>query len=167
MTFMPTHPDADILSADPGKWHAGVACFQRRVLVDAHFPKWPKDMRAESRQGDASAWIPWQVAFNPEYVVVEEPSTRRLKDQKGSQNDILFLSQSMGAFFARFQPTTCIKVPVTMWNDGRPKAATAAHVRARLSSQEKQIIDRLGLSKSDVEHVIDAVGVGLWAVARM
>jgi len=168
---MPRDPNARIVASDPGKWHAGVGFFHRRQLVGVQFPRWPNEFRAESRQGDACAFVAWSVvtpwSTSPDAVVVEQPLIRDPRRQKGAQADLLPLCDMKGAFFARFHPTTCISVPVTMWKGNRPKDITLPHVMAKLSDTEKNIIFKLGLSKEDVEHVIEAVGVGLWAVARM
>jgi hypothetical protein len=169
MTAMPKNRGGMIVAVDPSKWFSGVALFSQLVLRGVLFPKWAGST-SESQEANASVWIAEQVkavtgGHVMAAVVIENQTTRQLKDQKGSQNDLIPLAYTAGAIFALVPAQERIKVHQPTWGSSRGKDAIKEHVMKRLSPVERAILEASKLQNN--EHVIDAVGIGLWATARM
>lgn len=169
MTAMPKFRGGMIIAVDPSKWFSGVALFNHLALCGVLFPKW-SGSTSESQEANASVWIAEQIkavtgGHVMSAVVIENQTTRQMKNQKGSQNDLIPLAYTGGAIFALIPTQERIKVHQPTWGSSRDKDAMKIHVMSRLSPVERAILEASKLQNN--EHVIDAVGIGLWATARM
>jgi hypothetical protein len=163
---MPYSPFGRILAVDPGKWYAGVALFNQKTLVDADLVAYPHE-KTERGEAHAAVYIGRFCAkYSPVHsCVVENQVIRRQRTQRGRQADIIPLARTNGAILACVEANERVIVHYATWASSRSAEALPTHVRSRLSVEETAVLQRKGLYNN--EHVIDAVGIGLWATARM
>ena len=163
---MPYSPFGRILAVDPGKWYVGVALFNQKTLVDADIVEYPH-ARTDRNEADAAAYLGRACAkYSPVHsCVVENQIIRRQRTQRGRQADIVPLARTNGAILACVEANERVMVHYATWASGRSARALPVHVRSRLTVDETAILQGKRLYNN--EHVIDAVGIGLWATARM
>lgn len=108
-------------------------------------------------------------------IVIEKPRIYDRKQWKGDPNDLISVAL-IGGFCAGVGfRDMCINTrgereikyvyPQT-WKGGRPKNVDNKYTLSLLGKDEQLILNRLGLAKDKLHNVIDAVGIGLWAVGR-
>lgn len=112
-----------------------------------------------------------------ERIVVESPKLRPYGEK--NPNAILTLARTAGYLAGRAVEAACASVQVEYltpndWKGSTPKDISHARIWARLTDAEKEIADsyfrsapgRNGLAPSKRHNVLDAIGIGLFAVGR-
>lgn len=142
------------LAIDPGVKHLGVAVFDGGALVCAGLIK-TEDKKALS-----------EILFTygyPDSVVVELPQVYQRSKSKGDPNDLIAVAVVVGALQERLRRVELVK-PRT-WKGTVKKEVMLKRIVSKLTAEETALLPKL--SKSLVHNVIDAIGIGLFAVGRL
>ena len=159
-----------LVSVDPGKQHAGVAVFIDRVLYTCAYIATKRPAPAASNEVASRARTLIPHGMRVSIVVSEWPSVRDNRRAKGSAaksgNDLLFLTHTVGAINKEFFEADVHEiVGVNTWKGSLDKDLVMHRVlEKRLSPQEIAVVSKNGYLKND--HVLEAVGVGLWRLYR-
>lgn len=158
-----------ILAIDPGVHHHGLALFldDGRLFRCALMPG-PGGRRvplavaaaglAVRTKNWADAW--WGGVVVPARIVAELPQDRG--QARVPPADLIALSVVLGwTLGALGEPATLISP--SEWKGSTPKAQHQPRIIAALSAEEAAMIPSGALA----HNVIDAVGIGLWAVGRI
>jgi hypothetical protein len=165
-----------LLAVDPGKWQAGVAFFgDDDMLIDAQLVKSRSRNPAQAafEIGVGARAVIYDGAADE--VACEMPNIRSRMRQKGDPNDLLFLTLVNGAVWASVPTEKRTPVPVNDWKGSVPKEIMRGRLTGlwgddpplvtptpKLTHEELEI---LGLNPN--HNVLDAVGIGLWALHRL
>lgn len=169
-----------LLSADPGKWAAGVAAYgDDNQLLAAKLLKSrsrnPAQASFEIGLGAAQFAVEVFGHRGVDRVCCEMPNIRARIRQKGDPNDLLFLTLVNGAIWTAVPTNSREPVPVNDWKSNIPKEI----IRGRLTGDwgddpplapqpPKLSLPEIRLLGEDPNHnVVDAVGIGLWALHRL
>jgi hypothetical protein len=149
----------NITAADPGKRYAGGAHFQGGALIAGRL------FKAQSKS-QARGVVEIGTAMSLEYpdtdtVYVEKPTIRRQVRQPGDPNDVADLNLTNGAILMAFPQARHETVLVNVWKGSVPKEIMNRRVLERLTAEE---LSRLTTKN---HNVLDAVGIGLWALGRL
>ena len=79
-------------------------------------------------------------------------------------NDLIALAFMAGRYVGRHENAHFV-LP-KRWKGNMPKEVCAARIEAALTSEEKRILAACGASKGQMHNVIDAIGIGLYALGR-
>lgn len=159
-----------VLAVDPGIRACGAALFAADgVLWKAALVRCSTDVsvpapaRCEAMAWEASQWG----GVDREVLALEWPQVYRAgRGKRGADpNDLLLLAGVCGALAAHVRCDVVAVLP-REWKGTLPKEIACAHVYARLAPGERKVVDALGLPKSSIHHVLDAVGIGLHVVGR-
>ena len=132
----------DLLAIDPGTHTGWAAFFKERLLACG--------------LGEP----PFEQALR---VVIEIPQV--YPAHPVPPNDLITLAFLAGRYAGR---ATC-KVSTVFphqWKGNLSKDNCAARVRFRLSPEEKEIVDACDLPKKQLHNMMDAIGIGLFALGR-
>lgn len=107
-------------------------------------------------------------------AVVEYPKfygMRAYKSPKvayGVANSLIRESVTLGRWVERASHHTddIVEVLPRDWKGTMPKQAMLRSIVARMSRDERKLVVALGLPKSLVHNVLDAIGIMLWSVGR-
>ena len=102
----------------------------------------------------------------PLMLVIEWPQIYH-KWSKGDNNDLLPLAAIAGNLMSHF-PWAKTQLPKpAQWKGQVPKDVHNARVLKRLSVDETRLVAAARVAKSKAHNMIDAIGLGLWALGRM
>ena len=141
----------DLIAIDPGM-RAGVAVFRAGELervdlvVDAVGTGW---------RWDGPVGLP---------VVCEVPQHR--KGSRVRAQDLITLSISAGYLIGAVKPCSVALVFQQVWKGQRPKDVDNAYTIELLNDQERHILEGSKVPTSQRHNVVDAIGIGLWALKR-
>lgn len=111
----------------------------------------------------------WYVASALSKVVIEKPVIYPGGRTK-NPNDVLSVAVNAGEWGGRYlqQGTTVEYVTPAGWKGQTPKDVSHARIYGKLTDEEKAVLDTAGggLAASKRHNMLDAVGIGLWAVKR-
>jgi hypothetical protein len=150
-----------ILAVDPGKKACGVAYF-----VDGNL------MQCALRQGDdafdtalsVAVWFTTMPYAVVEHLVVEG---QQIYGRPGTAdpNDLIPLAQVVGGIFARVPHVERHNPLPRQWKGSVPKEIFTKRLRHALTPDEARLLSALKLPKSTEHNVLDAIGLGKWALA--
>ena len=147
-----------LVAIDPGAKHLGWARFVDGVLSTcglskASMPGAHADNVCEGSKHD-----------RPDVVIVEQMSPRDLPNEA----DLLRVTETGCYVAGTLQPSTFRLVPARTWKGSVPKDIHHRRVRAKLSPVELARLERglEGVAPRLQHNVLDAVGIGLYAVGR-
>lgn len=142
----PVPPAFDLLAIDPGT-NTGWAVFGGRAgwLLACGIGEPPIDSTAAR-------------------VVIELPQV--YPSHPVPPNDLVTLAFLAGRYAGRPAGEVFTVFPHE-WKGNLPKEVCAARVRARLSEDERAVIDACDVPKGQKHNVLDAIGIGLFALRRM
>lgn len=141
----------DLVAVDPGI-DAGVALFLDGVLSRVELV-----IEATSRR-----WS-WPGPFGLP-VICEVP--QKYRGSPVDMQDLISLSFMAGYITSALQPESIRTIFVREWKGQRPKYVDNQYTRKLLNDQERQILDAAEVPKSKEHNVLDAIGIGLWALER-
>lgn len=153
-----------VLAVDPSLTCTGWARFNFGRLVACGVNRTASDARFDVRIARA-ADVPRDTVWS--LFVIEWPQVYTYGKSKGDPNDLLAVAAVAGAALAR---TTAHEVRTprpAQWKGQVPKPIHNARVLARLDAVEQAMLARAGVPASLLNNVIDAIGLGLWALGRM
>ena len=165
-----------LVAIDPGLRHAGVAIFDLGGVLVACEVTRARDKGSDplALNESVAAYVTKFVrehlsADKPLRVVAEWPRVFGRGKSKGDPNDLLPLSGCSSACVARLRPETCAAVRPDEWKGQAPTdTVVRARVASRLSPREANILAHAehAAGKTLGHNVLDAVGIGLFAVGR-
>lgn len=138
----------DFVSIDPGVNASGIATWRGNQLIAARYYK------------PSGQWVGYS-------LVIEKPQIYQGRKQKGDPNDLIDLAIEVGVLSTLFSDGTVTLVKPREWKGQVPKEVMLKRILSKLTADELQLIKGLGLSKSQSHNVVDAVGIGLWALGRL
>jgi hypothetical protein len=140
-----------LMTIDPGKNACGWAIFQEDTLIACGY--------------DLSAQY-CAKSYGVDKIVVELPQIYRQRQQKGDPNDLVSVAFAAGRFVqeALHGATTIQVVRPHDWKGSRPKHIDNKVTFNALSNAERELVPMLPDTK--LHNVIDAIGIGLWALGR-
>ena len=147
-----------IIAIDPGVRMCGVALFHDS-----------DDGDPETRAGRLyhARWVPVRnlhlFAHDAELVVEMPRIYRGSGQQKGDLNDLLDLATVVGYCEGIFHGSHRRVFPA-QWKGQVPKKIMNARVLSRLDDVEKAAIVSVGAKD---HNILDAIGIGLWALGRL
>lgn len=146
-----------IVSIDPGK-RSGWAVFFDGELLFA-------DAWAEADMLDGA--LP-MVGIAPAVAVIECPVIYPLGKGKGDPNDLITLAVLVGdlrGFYRRAGLDVALVKPRT-WKGTVPKRIHNERVLGALTPEERALLPRRPRARDFDHNMLDAVGLGLWQLAR-
>jgi len=102
----------------------------------------------------------------PTDVIIEVPQVYRGHLQKGDPNDLITLAVQVGRYAQRSKGLVRLVKPAE-WKGQVLKEIHGARVLEVLDDAERGIVALGARPKSKAHNVLDAVGLGLWALGRM
>lgn len=142
-----------LLSIDPGKSYYAWA-------------KWTDDNTLQSCGRRESEGIGTDY-FS--HCVIELPQVYQQRKWRGDPNDLIQVALTVGALKAMVNCLDVTLVKPHEWKGSVPKDVMGNRIVSKLSGKEKKILREgtLGLGDKKKLDVIDAVGIGLWALLRL
>lgn len=101
-------------------------------------------------------------------LVVEKPQVYRASRSKADPNDLIFLAMRAGVlinFYCLYTENILTPTPAE-WKGQTPKSVSERRTRKLLTPEETRVLAGCGVSAALLHNVIDAVGIGLWALGR-
>lgn len=145
-----------LLSIDPGKSHYAWAIWTDADSLHSCGRQYPWKRNGSIPNGQFK------------HLVIELPQIYRQSRWKGDPNDLIQVALTVGALESRIPHQDSLLVHPHDWKGSTPKNIMEGRILDRLSDKEKIIfqegVQRLGTKKHDV---VDAVGIGLWALLRL
>lgn len=154
-----------VVGVDPGLTSTGVAIFAAGTLASA------LEYTPKNRQALLTALAEYQRTAGPPLcwhrIVIEFPQIYRASRSKARPSDLMKLAHFVGQLNREGHAEL---VTPKEWSGGTPKATKASEaansvrakrIRAALSEAEAELVDWR------CDDVIDAVGIGLWALGRL
>lgn len=158
-----------LLALDPGLRGCGVALFRQDRTLE-----WCAYVRSGSKALDllgvldmARAVVGWVTPHEVYQLAVEWPQVYVGSKQKGDPNDLIALAGVVAAVCTAFPTAGVTRYKPRDWKGQVPKEVIEARVNKRLSDAERAVLDGCGCPKSLRHNAVDAVGIGLHALARL
>ena len=142
---------SSLIAIDPGDF-AGVALFEDELLK-----------RVEFVVGAARVGWKWEGPSHCD-VVCEVP--QKYVGSNAEMQSLLTLAVTAGYLIGAVQPSTVRTCFPRDWKGQRPKKVDNAYTLKLLTDQERQILEGSDIPASQRHNVIDAIGIGLWALRR-
>ena len=146
-----------LIAFDPGKDHFAYAAFEENRLVRCNrLSAWNEGIeKMTALKGDVLAFI-------------ELPQVYNQRHWKGDPNDLLAVALTVGALKFAVRKASAIElVPPHKWKGNVPKAVMLKRIESKLDTEEKEILSQISVAKSKRHDVLDAIGIGLWALGRL
>lgn len=146
------------VSCDPGKRYCGIALFEDSLLVDAKLirskEEWPyctKELAQKAKQ----------FCNGPvDDLILEYPTVARSWG-KADPNDLVALAFTLGALTTTLPATRVECIEPQRWKGTISPEIVFARIKSTLSEDEKKRM------KHKNEHVLDAIGIGMWYCKRL
>jgi len=146
-----------LIAFDPGAHTAAWATFDGGLLMRCGIEQEPLGRALGQRFASIAA-----------RVVIELPQVYQQRAWRGDPNDLIAVAVTVGRIMQTFEGTageTSVVLPHT-WKGNVPKAIMGERILGRLDHEERSVLERLKLPATIKHNVIDAIGLGLWALAR-
>jgi hypothetical protein len=151
-----------LLAIDPGVHACGVAYFVDGKLIRAGYVKSDKKSAA-SASNMANEIRTWALSMSVDDCVVELPQVYDRRHSKGDPNDLIALATICGAISCQF-PRVRFVLPKE-WGGQVRKEIKNARAWAKLTTEEQGRVN-FPSAKSLRHNVLDAVGIGIFAIGR-
>lgn len=151
MTPRLTYPNGAFDAIDPGTGYYGWAQFDRRELQDCGL----------ATTLDVASW-------RRSHALVIEGQRFRDTSRARPQN-VIDLAFDAGRITGQYRGEVVHIADPQMWKGTVDGKIMIGRIVKRLDAAELTVLERTlsGLKKAQHEHVIDAIGIGLWSVGRM
>ncbi len=150
------------IAVDPGKRSAGVSVFNNGLLEDMAF------IRADGPIEVIAGVLSWFGSSQGlDWVCTEGQQV--YGRGVGNPNDLLPLSFVCGGIQSVFDVQKRFMPLPRQWKGSVPKEIFARRIMLELTPEELKIFDekKKDIPKSLLHNVVDAIGLGLYAVGRM
>ena len=156
-----------LLAVDPGKSTCGVALFLSRRLRETAF------LKAENTYMLGKAVEDWLATARQRYLlpdVLDQLVTEGQQVYGGRSadpNDLLPLAYLCGAIHVRIKAHQTLMPLPREWKGSLKKEIFTKQILLRLHKDELTIINETKCPPSKLHNVIDAAGLGLWALGSL
>lgn len=149
-----------LVAYDPGKHHVGEAWFQDGELIAC-------SLLRETDKGEGILEdLP--TTIDADEAMIEIPQVYQQRSWKGDPNDLIQIALVAGALAHAVAPFGFVSfVRPHAWKGNAKKEAIEGWIRARLSPAESAVLAACDVPASLKHNVIDAVGIGMWALGRL
>jgi hypothetical protein len=150
-----------LITVDPGRT-TGVAIFRNTILLEAGY------VHTDILRDATRVFFKMVEAMKPDAGVVEIPRVYpSIAKWKGDPNDLISVALVAGMATSAMHPYCDVElVTPHAWKGNRPKEIDIKYTESLLLPVERQVLERVGLTKSKMHNVLDAVGIGLWKLKR-
>jgi hypothetical protein len=104
-------------------------------------------------------------SIHADEVVIELPEYRR--ESRVSPNDLIALAVKVGIMVRAYLGSKVTLVKPSKWKGSVPKKVHHPRIIAALAENELVVVSNVKASAARLHNVVDAVGLGLWALKRM
>lgn len=106
------------------------------------------------------------MSLRPDRLVVELPQVYDAAHSKGDPNDLIGVAVQVGRWVERYRGLESIRLvkPAT-WKGQVPKEIHHGRILRKLALREQGVMP--SLPKTKAHNMLDAVGLGMWALGRM
>jgi len=106
-------------------------------------------------------------AAHPDLAIIEKPQVYPQRNWKGDPNDLINVAIIAGAAAAILMQTADIAfVKPHEWKGNRPKKIDNEYTLGKMTTAERELLERCNIPKGKLEHVLDAIGIALWQIGR-
>jgi hypothetical protein len=161
----------NLLSIDPGVTCCGWAYWRDGKLVLCGLSR-TKEVGIEARicaHDFRRHWLYGQ----PDFIVIEKPEVYQQRFWKGDPRDLVELAMVVGGIIAQFPGVRVRAVFPKEWKRQVPKSVSESRTLAKLSELEKnksespEVFGEPDTAPPSLLHnMMDAIGIGLWALGR-
>jgi hypothetical protein len=150
-----------LCAIDPGRT-TGYAVFRASRLVDAGY------VHDRSKDRLCDNLKSFRKKLSGDVMVIEYPRVYAPEKSKGDPKSLIMLSLYVGATAARFADAgwTVRLVAPNEWKGSRPKNVDHLHSQKILSEAEWDLFEAFSFPITVEHNVLDAIGIGLWALDR-
>lgn len=107
----------------------------------------------------------WAVLSAPvDILIIENPKIYPGPQQKGDPDDVVLLATLVGMIAGRVPHRELLLPRPQEWKGNVPKKVMLDRIEAKLSPEERAIADG---AKGKRDAILDAVGIGMWALKRI
>lgn len=164
-----------LISFDPGLREAGLAVFQDGTLAFATL------VRAQGKERGGKAWkemglsvfrtlnahFPYALVREGRFVSEIPQVYREGKSANVDPEDLTNLTGVVGAVIGFLDPAEVETCVPAQWKGQVPKEIHNRRIISTLTPNEKAVLDAIKCPASLKHNVVDAVGIGLFALGRM
>lgn len=167
----------ELLAVDPGKKHAGAAFFHDGRLIDCTLIRSDDPLGVAYRIEEwlwgqpsyyASSRCPRKLHEDGTSSSVHTLVTERQQIYPGIRsadpNDLLPLAECVGAVNALIYSDNRIRPLPREWKGSTPKAIFTNRIEGGMSLSELALLTSKKIPKSLIHNVVDAIGLGKWAI---
>lgn len=152
----------NVLAIDPGNI-TGWALYRRNILVEA-------DLIDYKHSGTTNKFHFFYHKCLLNKMIIEFPRIYDRRNWLGDPNDLLEVACCAGHFLEQSKKygSPCERISPQQWKGQRPKSADHKYTKRLLNEEELKIVTELEkkYAKDKVHNVLDAIGIGLYAVGR-
>ena len=135
-----------MISADPGVHGSGIAVWSNNTLVDVDYSK--------------------PTGYYSDDLVIECPQIYPGIRSKGNPNNLIAVAFEAGRISGLVRGTVRVVKPKE-WKGSIKKEVMLKRILGRLTEPELALIKAINLPKSTEHNVVDAIGIGLFALGRL
>jgi len=146
--------DSVILSVDPGTREMGWALWEGGGLRDCGI----------ARGGDWIATVAGMPEMSVDRLVIEDQQIYR--NSKIDAHALLAVARVVGAVVFYYKKPLTNLVKPREWKGQLPKAVCNRRTLSKLNPRERSRYDGTNYPKSIRHNLLDAIGIGLWALGR-
>lgn len=157
-----------LICVDPGKHTGGLAIFRDRKLVLARLIRCsgPESRHAiEFARKVYDAYVE-MLGVEADDLYCEYPVVR-LHSKGKDPNNLRELCSTVGAVEFALQSAKPHRIKPEDWKSNIDADICCARVKARLHDDELAVFAQSGALKSNEDHVLDAIGVGMYVLGRI
>ena len=147
-----------MLSIDPGTKDMGWALWTDEKLTDCGI----------ARAKDWITTVRMLPDVNPERLYIEDQQIYRSSNINA--HSLIAVARVVGAVVMRFSDSPTLRevhiIKPREWKGQVPKDICNKRTIARLSDAERTILTKKSYRKTILHNLLDAVGIGLWALGR-
>jgi len=156
-----------VLAFDPGNNTGWALISKRHGLLDAGLIEFKNGLPVKNIHGFPPA--------SADRVIIEKPRIYSKTKKRVDPNDSISVAL-VGGFCAG----VCLRDAYTSqgkyaeieyvfpqdWKGGRPKDIDNEYTWGLMSPHERDVLTKQGFTKKQIHNVLDAIGIGFWAVGR-
>jgi hypothetical protein len=151
-----------VLAVDPGKRHAGWAYFSHGLLQSCGLVEGEDPLAVAAAIRGVSHMLP-HVPVEVLCVEGQQVYGGRIRTDP---NDLIHLAQTVGGIRALVPHRTWMNPKPAQWKGSVPKDIFTARIEAKLTPADAAVLNRVKLTKKFRVDVLDAIGLGCWALSQ-
>jgi len=149
-----------LVAFDPAAHHVGWAAFREGRLASCGLER--KDPLSAGLEELAGAL---RVAHR---VVVEVPQVYQQRGWEGDPNDLIDVALTAGRIAQAFDGQAPAEfVRPHAWKSNVPKAVMLRRITESLDGAEQNVLHATKVPATLIHNVVDAIGLGIWALGRL